>query len=114
VKFTVINGKCLYEKVGHILPGNGNFFNGTFTGHVNDFRRQINSIDRAHEQHHRSPCPVGIDLKPEAIPRSIFTFIRNQFDSGKSVPGAVISFTTYREYVAAFNGVVLFIGYLKR
>ena len=114
VKFTVINGKCLHEKVGHILFGYGYFFNGTFTGHVDDFRRQINSVGRAHKQHHRSPCTVGIDLEPDTIPRSICTFIRNQFDFGKAIPGAIISFTTHREYVATFNGVVLFIGYPER
>jgi hypothetical protein len=114
VQPTLIDRKSLHKKVGHIFLRNENFFNRAFAGHVDDFGRQVNTIGRAHEQHHSGTRIIGIDQEPDTIPRRIFTAVRNQFDFGKPILSAVISLAAYGENVAALDGVILCVSYLVR
>ena len=114
VKPAVINGKCLNEKVGHVFICDGNLFHGTFAGHADNFRGQVNAVGRPDEQNHCSPRTIGIDQEPDTIPRGIFTIFRDQLYFGKSILSAVIPLTPHRENIAAFNAVILFILHPER
>ena len=57
---------------------------------------------------------VGIDQEPDTLSGGILALIRDQFDFGKTIAGAVITFTAHNENIAPFDGMISGICHRKR